>query len=194
LQGKKSMMNKEGGQAITGHEGHVEMSVDKKNEPTQGNPAHTRVQVDQEFKQQLQKAFEAYIGIKEALVKDDQSMVRQNAVVLSSSLDQIDMKLLTEPEMHHHWMKAEKQMHQSATSIEATSDIEEQRSHFKELSTAITSAVQMFGVGQVVYNQFCPMADNNKGAYWLSNEKNVLNPYFGKAMLACGSVKQIIRE
>ena len=52
----------------------------------------------------------------------------------------------------------------------------------------------MYGVGQVVYNQYCPMADDNKGAYWLSNDKNVLNPYFGSAMLACGSVKQVIEE
>jgi Cu(I)/Ag(I) efflux system membrane fusion protein len=91
-------------------------------------------------------------------------------------------------------MKAEKEMRLAATAIGTSAGIKEQRHHFKELSTAITSAVQMYGIGQVVYNQFCPMADNNKGAYWLSNDKNVLNPYFGSAMLACGSVKQVIEE
>ena len=91
-------------------------------------------------------------------------------------------------------MIAEKQMRMSATAIEISDDINEQRNHFKELSIAITSAVQMYGIGQVVYNQFCPMADDNKGAYWLSNDKNVLNPYFGSAMIACGSVKQVIEE
>ena len=72
--------------------------------------------------------------------------------------------------------------------------VSKQTLSFKELSKALTSAVQMYGIGQSVYNQFCPMANDNQGAYWLSNDKNVLNPYFGSAMLACGSVKQVIEE
>ena len=36
------------------------------------------------------------------------------------------------------------------------------------------------------------MADNDNGAYWLSKEEKVINPYFGDAMLKCGSVKQVI--
>jgi Cu(I)/Ag(I) efflux system membrane fusion protein len=33
------------------------------------------------------------------------------------------------------------------------------------------------------------MAFNNKGAYWLSNEREIKNPYFGSEMLECGSVE-----
>jgi Cu(I)/Ag(I) efflux system membrane fusion protein len=40
-----------------------------------------------------------------------------------------------------------------------------------------------------VYHQYCPMAFNDKGAYWLSNEAEIKNPYFGKKMLECGEVK-----
>ena len=43
-----------------------------------------------------------------------------------------------------------------------------------------------------VFVAFCPMADSNKGAYWLSIEKKVINPYFGNKMLTCGEVKQVI--
>jgi Cu(I)/Ag(I) efflux system membrane fusion protein len=194
LQGKKSMMNKEGTPVVTGHEGHDHNQVNSQNTKSNESPAHQRVVVDQDFKQQLQLVFEAYIGTKEALVKDDNNSVQQNAKLLIKNLDKVDMKLLADPGTHQHWMLAEKQMRTSANAIGASDDIKVQRSHFKELSTAITSAVQMYGIGQVVYNQFCPMADDNKGAYWLSNDKNVLNPYFGSAMLACGSVKQIIEE
>ncbi len=42
--------------------------------------------------------------------------------------------------------------------------------------------------GQKVYYQYCPMAFNNKGAYWLSNQREILNPYFGNKMLKCGEV------
>jgi len=47
-------------------------------------------------------------------------------------------------------------------------------------------------VNEKVYVEFCPMADNNSGAYWLSKEEKVINPYFGEAMLTCGEVKQVI--
>ena len=194
LQGKKSMMNKEGAPVVTGHEGHGQTQINNQNTKSNESPAHQRVAVDPQFKQQLQLVFEAYIGTKEALVKDDKNGVQQSAELMVNNLDKVDMKLLTDAASHQHWMKAAKEMRQSATAIAASDNIKDQRSHFKGLSTAITSAVQMYGIGQVVYNQFCPMADDNKGAYWLSNDKNVLNPYFGSAMLACGSVKQIIEE
>ncbi len=189
LQGKKSMMNKDGTPSATGHEGHGQLQVKAEN-----NASHLRVPVANDFKAQLKLVFEAYILTKEALVEDDFNKVKQNASFLVNNLDKVNMKLLTDADAHEHWMKVEKEMRQTATAIAASDDIKGQRAHFKELSTAITSAVQMYGVGQVVYNQYCPMADNNKGAYWLSNDKNVLNPYFGSAMLACGSVKQIIEE
>ena len=42
---------------------------------------------------------------------------------------------------------------------------------------------------EVVYHQFCPMAFNDAGAYWLSGTADIKNPYFGKKMLTCGEVK-----
>jgi hypothetical protein len=36
------------------------------------------------------------------------------------------------------------------------------------------------------------MANNNKGALWLSEVKEIKNPYFGSKMLTCGSVKKQI--
>ena len=44
-----------------------------------------------------------------------------------------------------------------------------------------------------LYLEYCPMANNNEGAYWLSNEKQIKNPYFGDMMLKCGSVKETIQ-
>ena len=53
-------------------------------------------------------------------------------------------------------------------------------------------AIETFGVNEVVYSQYCSMADNNNGAYWLSEQEKVINPYFGEAMLTCGEIKQVI--
>jgi Cu(I)/Ag(I) efflux system membrane fusion protein len=80
----------------------------------------------------------------------------------------------------------------AATSILNASNIKGQRTYFKKLSSYLTNAIEVFGINEKVFHQFCPMADNNKGAYWLSKEEKVINPYFGDAMLTCGEVKQII--
>ncbi|NND09743.1 MAG: DUF3347 domain-containing protein, partial [Flavobacteriaceae bacterium] len=95
-------------------------------------------------------------------------------------------------EAHNHWMALEKEIKASATSISNVTDIKVQRNHFKHLSSHLIKAIQLFGVNDTFYVEFCPMADNNNGAYWLSKEVKVINPYFGEAMLTCGEVKQVI--
>jgi len=47
-----------------------------------------------------------------------------------------------------------------------------------------------FGGGQVLYKDFCPMYNDGKGAFWLSETKKISNPYFGKSMSTCGVVKE----
>ena len=192
LQGKKSMMNKKGGKTTTGHEGHIgmeETSLKVNNNPSAINE---RIKVSTGFQNQLKIVFNTYISLKNALVKDDSKIVEEKAKEMLVNLNQIDMKLLTDKNAHNHWMQIEKELKSYANSISGTTNIKKQRNHFKQLSSHLTSSIQLFGINEKVYNQFCPMADNNKGAYWLSKEEQVLNPYFGDAMLKCGEVKQVI--
>ena len=192
LQGKKSMMNKKGGTIMTGHEGHLgkeDSTLETKEDHINMNE---RVKVSTEFQNQLKAVFNDYIKLKDALVKDDSKNVEEESKKLLDNLAKIDMKLLTKSGIHNHWMSLEKEIKASANSISNTSIIKEQRNHFKHLSSYLTNAIEQFGINEKIYHQFCPMADNNKGAYWLSKEEKVINPYFGDAMLTCGEVKQVI--
>ena len=192
LQGKKSMMNKEGGKVMTGHERHLGMQESTSSDDSNHSKMSERIKVSEVFQNQLKTAFDNYLVVKDALVKDDSKKVVEGAQQLLNSLNLIDMKLLKDNNTHNHWMKLEKELKSSTKSITEVSNIKEQRNHFKHLSSHLGSAIQLFGVNEKVYNQFCPMADNNKGGYWLSKEEKVLNPYFGDAMLTCGEVKQVI--
>ncbi len=73
-------------------------------------------------------------------------------------------------------------------------DIEHQREHFDMLSTDMYDMVKTFGAGQALYQDFCPMYNNKKGATWLSETKEIKNPYLGKKMPTCGSVKEEIKQ
>ncbi len=192
LQGKKSMMNKEGGKVMTGHEGHLGMEKTMSNINRNHSNINERVKVSSVFQKQLKVIFNDYIKLKEAMVKDNSKKVIVNAKALLSNLSQVDMKLLKDNNAHNHWMSLEKEIKASANSISNTSSIVEQRNYFKDLSSHLTNAIELFGINQKVYLQFCPMADSDTGGYWLSKEAHVLNPYFGDAMLKCGEVKQVI--
>ena len=192
LQGKKSMMNKSGGKTMTGHEGHLGMEETASIENDSHSNLNNRLNVSMDFQNQLKAVFNNYIKLKDALVKDDVMNVSAEAKTILNNLAKVDMKLVTEEMAHSNWMQLQKEIKTSALSISTSSDIKEQRNHFKHLSEQLTKAIRLFGINEKVYNQFCPMADNNNGAYWLSREEKVLNPYFGKAMLTCGEVKQVI--
>jgi len=71
--------------------------------------------------------------------------------------------------------------------------IEHQREHFAMLSKDVYDLVKVFGGGQPLYQDFCPMYDKGKGAIWLSETKEIANPYYGKKMLTCGQVKEEIK-
>ena len=72
-------------------------------------------------------------------------------------------------------------------------DVEKQREAFERLSNALYDAFQAANPnGATIYVQYCPMAFNDKGAYWLSSEEEIFNPYFGDKMLHCGVVKETI--
>jgi Cu(I)/Ag(I) efflux system membrane fusion protein len=192
LQGKKSMMNKEGGKVMTGHEGHLGMEETALVSNENHSNMNERVEVSKDFQNQLKAVFNDYIKLKDALVKDASKSAKEESKRLLENLSKVDMELLTGEGGHNHWMSLEKEMKSSAISISETSNIKKQRTYFKDFSSQLTNAIEVFGINEKVYHQFCPMADNNKGAYWLSREEKVINPYFGHAMLTCGEVKQII--
>ncbi|WP_047788422.1 efflux RND transporter periplasmic adaptor subunit [Tenacibaculum mesophilum] len=169
LQGKKSMMN------------HTKEIMES-------------FSTSKKFKEQLQKAYEAYIVLKDALVKTDANAAKISAGNLQKALTSVDMKLLTNEEAHKQWMQLVPALKSSNAEIGKTTDVSAQRKYFKVLSEHFIIAVQSFGINEVTYKQYCPMADSDKGAYWLSKEKQVLNPYFGEGMLKCGEVKEIINN
>lgn len=78
--------------------------------------------------------------------------------------------------------------------IKSTKDISAARADFRILSAEIFKNLKHGGgIDQAVYQVKCPMAFNNQGAFWLQDNKDTLNPYFGKAMLRCGGVISTIK-
>ncbi len=155
-------------------------------------PVSKRIFVPNKFKTQLTELTKRYFDLKNTLVNDDFTSTKNNSGKVSQSLKSVDMKLLDD-NAHNAWMEQEKQLSISIEAITRAKDIEEQRKHFEPLSDALIEAAELFGLTiDMVYVQFCPMAFDDKGAYWLSESDKILNPYFGDMMLTCGEVTKKI--
>lgn len=153
-------------------------------------PEVKTLEVSEAFRKQLTAFVQSYLPIKDALVKTDARETQAATNPAKTSLEKIDMKLL-DTKAHDIWMDLLRPIKNSLDKIAQTTDVEEQRKHFENLSDNLIEAVEYFGVVEnTIYRQYCPMAFKDQGAYWLSSEKEIRNPYFGDMMLTCGEVKE----
>ena len=79
---------------------------------------------------------------------------------------------------------------QNISSGENANNIAHQREHFALLSKDLNDLIVVFGTKRKLYQAFCPMYDDKKGAIWLSENKEIKNPYYGSKMLSCGSIQK----
>ena len=199
LIGQKSMMNPEGGKVTTG--GHAGMNMGEGNDTEIKNDKSedmsTMVMIDKSkidvsFKQQLGKVVTQYIELKNALTDDNTNMAQKEAQNVKKALSKVDMSLLL-GDAHNVWMNSLKPLKEAVVVIQNSKEIGTQRRAFLNLGKNLSDAIKTLGVEtenkQPLYLEFCPMADSNNGGYWLSYDKEIKNPFFGKAMLTCGEVK-----
>ena len=182
LQGKPSMMNQVNGEQA--HQQHASLVPDLDLE---------RIKVSTKFISQLSTLFNDYIKLKDALVDDKGSNAQSAAKTFEASLAKLDASELKDKSVKEAWEDYQSTLKSSIAKISSSADIKKQRDEFMALSTAMTNGVQIFGVNKTVYSQYCPMANNDKGAYWLSLEEEIKNPYYGASMLKCGEVKKTIK-
>jgi len=203
LAGKPSMMNPEGGKISTGHD-HGGMDMGEQKPAASMKPddhsLHTMIDessdeiISQQFKTQLTKVFDQYINLKNALVKADAQKAAKFVREILYSLEKVDMGLL-KGDAHMVWMNQLEKLKTEGEKIAESHNIDFQRKIFKYLSETFIASVKRFGVdSETIYVQFCPMADNEIGALWMSLEEQISNPYYGDMMLRCGEVKDIINQ
>lgn len=135
---------------------------------------------------QTVSALTAYYGVKDALVATDAAKAKTQAVALVSALSKVNTDQLAASDK-----KALATAKTKAVAISQTTDVDTQREQFETLSGSMIALAKATKPAKA-YVQFCPMAAKGKGASWLSDKKEVRNPYYGDKMLKCGSVKEEI--
>jgi len=146
-----------------------------------------------EFQNQLRAVLKPYLEAHEALAHDDFSKASAALTKLRQALDKIDM-MLVKGDAHTLWMKHLESLKAGLKKMTDAKDIGALRAAFSPFSNDLIDTYSVFGVGEdgPVYQLFCPMAFDNKGASWLQLDQEVRNPYFGSMMYKCGSVRATI--
>ena len=198
LAGKKSMMNPTGGKVATGHNhggGDEKKEMDMSKMDMTKEVMIDKTNIPSQFKTQLGGVVNSYLSLKNKLAQDDADIQRE-VKSIQVALTKVDMSLIME-DAHNEWMKVLKSLNKDLKLMSKAVNIDEQRTIFLTISKSLSDAIQKLGIemegNEILYLQFCPMANNNKGGYWLSKEKEIKNPYFGENMIGCGEVTKEIK-
>jgi uncharacterized protein (DUF305 family) len=85
------------------------------------------------------------------------------------------------------------EMKSMAMAMADAADIEKQRELFSEFTEKVEPMFKESISEGTIYKQFCPMAFEGKGGYWISDVDEIRNPYYGDKMLKCGKVVEEIQ-
>ncbi len=127
--------------------------------------------------------------MKNGFANDNEKEIDKQAAQMTALLNSIQDNLLS-GEALAYWKEKKGFLMAHLKLYKLSEKDKDKRKNFVFLSTVMVKSVKAFGYGnQVLYVAYCPMANNNKGAYWLSKTNQIRNPYLGNKMPDCGEVK-----
>ncbi|MGX5856044.1 DUF3347 domain-containing protein [Dyadobacter jiangsuensis] len=127
----------------------------------------------------LNAVYQHYVHLTTALINSDASEAKIASSAIEAGLNQVT---------------GGSAVAATASKISDATDIEAQRKLYSSLSDEFIPLVKKAGLSSgELYVDFCPMANNDKGGYWLSAQKEIKNPYFGEKMISCGEVKETVK-
>jgi Cu(I)/Ag(I) efflux system membrane fusion protein len=183
LAGKPSMMNSKGDSVNKG-----DMETTSKVKKT----ATTTV-INTKAKEALKPLYQEYLNLKDGLAADNLANAKKAGIAMQTALSKIDMSLFS-GDSHEIWMKHQNNLKLALQPVPNFKTMEKMRKAFQPISEAMIALTNSFKpFGQTLYVQYCPMVDGNKGANWISQFKEIKNPYFGAKMLNCGETKSTIK-
>lgn len=129
-----------------------------------------------------------YLAMNSALVESDSEGAAEAGKQILSGLEKVELNTIPEDKMERYKELAANIKEDSEFIIEDVGHLDYQREHLEDLSNDMLELIELVGTTQKLYKIHCPMVSNDKGADWLSDTKEVKNPYYGDAMLTCGAV------
>ena len=153
---------------------------------------HSFSNVDPKLAASLKTVVDQYLHIKNALVTNSGSEAADGGKQVADAMNKVDKSFFS-AEQKKIYDGIEDDLKEHAEHIgNSSGDVAHQREHFSMMSEDVYDLVKAFGGGQTLYHDHCPMANDNKGAMWLSEMREIKNPYFGGKMNECVKTPEVI--
>ena len=173
-------------------------STDAKEEPITVH-AHS-----EEFNNSVSTVMNNYFDLKSAFVNSDTLKVKQEGQKLLTLIDSIKIDELKndKPAIFQSAITQIGDIKTNTTALLGETDLTEMKQDFRMISENLYPLLKTIDYeGPNLYWQNCPMAfGEGKEANWISNTKEIINPYLGKndpkyksSMLHCGEIKDTIK-
>jgi hypothetical protein len=149
--------------------------------------------VDPKVTTSIKKIVHQYIYLKNALGNDDAKGAGAAAKALNEAFTNLDQGSLDEEQKAVLKDKGDDLKEMAEHITNKPGDIAHQREHFALLSEDVYAIVKAFGAGKPLYHYHCPLYNKNRGALWLSESKEIKNPYFGSEGTNCSELKEVVQ-
>ena len=130
-----------------------------------------------------------YLSVKNALINSNESEAASASGKMYEAMKTFDKSLLS-GDQKKIYDDIESDLKEHAEHI-SKSKIDHQREHFATMSKDMYDLVKAFGAGMTLYHDHCPMY--NDGSIWLSETKDIKNPFYGDKMMTCGSMEEMMK-
>lgn len=150
--------------------------------------------VDPKVSSSINEVVDHYLHVKNGLANDNGSEAASGAKMLIEAMNKVDQSALTADQKKVYTDVADDLKEMAEHTAENADKIDHQREHFVMMSDDVYDLVKNFGYSKPLYVDHCPMANDNKGANWISEQEAISNPYMGKKMPTCGRVEKVIKQ
>ncbi|SDR67632.1 Protein of unknown function [Gillisia sp. Hel1_33_143] len=171
-------------------EAPIPMSSEMQLEDGTNNGDSERLMANNSGNSASEAIIDNYLKIKNALVADNQEEAAKAGGLLISDFEKFDKTSYSSEEQKELTDIIEDAKEQAEHISESPMD--HQREHFDILSKDVIDMIAITGTDKKLYQDFCPMYNNKKGAQWLSSTEEIKNPFFGSKMMNCGEVQKEI--
>ncbi|CAN5501458.1 hypothetical protein BH11BAC3_BH11BAC3_28700 [soil metagenome] len=146
-------------------------------------------QVDPAVSGYINSLVQHYLALKNALIEANETNAAKAATEMKTAMDQFDQSLLSVEQKKVY--DGSKDALKTELAQISKEKIALQRDHFATMSNGMYNLVKAFGAGeQPLYYDECPMYKD--GSTWLSEIKDIRNPFYGDKMMECGTAKEMI--
>jgi Cu(I)/Ag(I) efflux system membrane fusion protein len=147
------------------------------------------------FGEGLHTVLTPYYELQDALAADDDTGSAAAAGRVAAAAESLICDTGGMPsEAAGRWNRAVGQLRTAAAVTAGAGDLGARRKAFEPLSDRLWDSLAAFGTGtaEPVRRFHCPMAFDDRGAFWIQKGETTANPYYGNMMLRCGSQKDVL--